>query len=172
VIVAALIAAEIAFSMVLLVSASLRPVFLILRNRATAATQRVPVPSDARRWMPSQSTTFRVTATVAPGYYDILLHLPDAAASLSDRPEYADRFANPGVWEEATRYTFGAIGLRMGASYPAMSIAFTRVLSGMLFGVSTTDPATGCAVVVGVLGVAAEAAPVPEIRAARAFGSV
>ncbi len=41
-----------------------RPVFLVLRNRATGATQRVPVPSDARRWMPSESTTFRVTATL------------------------------------------------------------------------------------------------------------
>jgi Domain of unknown function (DUF4832) len=79
-----------------------RPVFLILRNRATGATQRVPVPSDARRWMPSESTTFLVTATLAFGEYDILLHLPDAAASLSDRPEYAVRLANPGVWEAAT----------------------------------------------------------------------
>jgi hypothetical protein len=79
-----------------------RPVFLILRNRATGDTQRVPVPSDPRRWIPSESTTLRVTTNLAPGEYDILLHLPDAAASLSDRPEYAARFANPGVWEAAT----------------------------------------------------------------------
>jgi hypothetical protein len=37
-----------------------------------------------------------------PGVCDILLQLPDSAPSLSDRPEYAVRLANPGVWEPAT----------------------------------------------------------------------
>jgi hypothetical protein len=52
--------------------------------------------------MPSELATFRITTTLAPGEYDILLHLPDTAPSLRDRPEYAIRFANPGVWEPAT----------------------------------------------------------------------
>jgi hypothetical protein len=68
----------------------------------SGATRGVPVPSDARRRIPSVSTTFGVTTTLAPGNYDILLYSPDAAASLSDRDEYAVRFANPGVWEAAT----------------------------------------------------------------------
>ena len=79
-----------------------RPVILVLRERSTGRIQRVPIATDARRWMPSESATFRVTATLAPGEYDILLHLPDAAPSLRDRPEFAVRFANPGVWEPAT----------------------------------------------------------------------
>jgi len=48
-----------------------------------------------------------------------------------------------------------------------MSLAFTRLLSGMLYGVSPTDPATLAAVVLGVLGVSAGAALVPAVRAAR-----
>jgi putative ABC transport system permease protein len=48
-----------------------------------------------------------------------------------------------------------------------MSVAFTRLLSGMLYGVSPTDPATLAAVAVGVLGVSAAAALVPAVRAAR-----
>ena len=79
-----------------------RPVILVLRERSTGRIQRVPIATDARRWMPSESATFRVTATLAPGEYDILLHLPDAAPSLRDRPEFAVRLANPGVWEPAT----------------------------------------------------------------------
>ena len=52
--------------------------------------------------MPSESTTFRVVATLSPGEYDILLQLPDAAPSLRDRPEFAVRFANAGIWEPDT----------------------------------------------------------------------
>jgi hypothetical protein len=76
-----------------------RPVVLVLRERATGRIEQVPAPTDPRRWMPSESTTFRVSATLAPGEYDILLHLPDGAPSLRDRPEFAVRFANSGVWE-------------------------------------------------------------------------
>ena len=47
-----------------------------------------------------------------------------------------------------------------------LSIAFTRALSGMLFGVSPSDPLTLSAVVATVLVVAALAALVPAIRAA------
>lgn len=48
-----------------------------------------------------------------------------------------------------------------------MSVAFTRLLSGMLYGVGPTDPATLGAVAVGMLGVSAAAALVPAVRAAR-----
>ena len=48
-----------------------------------------------------------------------------------------------------------------------MSVALTRLLSGMLYGVSATDPATLGAVAVGVLAVSAAAALIPAVRAAR-----
>jgi putative ABC transport system permease protein len=47
-----------------------------------------------------------------------------------------------------------------------LSLAFTRVLSGMLFGVSPFDPATLSSVVALVLGVAVGAALIPSMRAA------
>jgi predicted lysophospholipase L1 biosynthesis ABC-type transport system permease subunit len=48
-----------------------------------------------------------------------------------------------------------------------LSIAFTRVLSGMLYGVSPSDPITLSAVVVIVTAVAAVAALLPALRASR-----
>jgi hypothetical protein len=39
---------------------------------------------------------------MAAGSYDLLLHLPDAAARLKGRPEYAIRLANAGAWEPTT----------------------------------------------------------------------
>jgi putative ABC transport system permease protein len=49
----------------------------------------------------------------------------------------------------------------------AIAVAFTRVLSGMLYGVSATDPPTLAAVVVMVLAVSLLASLLPAIRAAR-----
>jgi putative ABC transport system permease protein len=46
------------------------------------------------------------------------------------------------------------------------SVAFTRLLSGMLYGVSATDALTLCGVIVIVLTVAAAASLIPAIRAA------
>jgi putative ABC transport system permease protein len=48
-----------------------------------------------------------------------------------------------------------------------LSFAFSRVLSGMLFGVSPFDAVTLVSVVVLVTGVAVVAALVPAVRAAR-----
>jgi ABC-type antimicrobial peptide transport system permease subunit len=48
-----------------------------------------------------------------------------------------------------------------------LAIAFARALSGMLYGVSATDPATLAGVILIVLAVAAAASLIPAIRAAR-----
>jgi putative ABC transport system permease protein len=48
-----------------------------------------------------------------------------------------------------------------------LATAFARTLSGMLYGVSPSDPVTLSAVVALVLTVAAAASLVPAIRAAR-----
>jgi hypothetical protein len=79
-----------------------RPVYLVLRDRATGKTESTLVPTDPRRWMPGETTVLHVTRAAPSGGYDILLHLPDAAESLRGRPEYAVRFANPEVWEPAS----------------------------------------------------------------------
>ncbi len=62
-------------------------------------------------------------------------------------------------------------GLRIGLAGAvvglALAAAFTRVLAGMLYGVSPWDPGTMAAVLAGVLAVALLASLVPSIRAAR-----
>jgi ABC-type antimicrobial peptide transport system permease subunit len=47
----------------------------------------------------------------------------------------------------------------------ALSIAFTRLLSGMLYGVSPTDPLTLAAVILITVSVAAVASLIPAVRA-------
>jgi len=73
------------------------------------------------------------------------------------RTQVAGQFVGSGL-------VVAGIGCAAGV---AMSVAFTQLLAGMLYGVSATDPATLAAVVVGVLGVSAAAALVPAVRAAR-----
>jgi ABC-type antimicrobial peptide transport system permease subunit len=49
----------------------------------------------------------------------------------------------------------------------ALALAFTRVLAGMLFGVSAWDPPTLSGVIAIMLAVAALASLLPAVRAAR-----
>lgn len=63
---------------------------------------------DVRLWAPGKEASFtaqlRVPAAAPAGTYRLALWLPDAAASLRDRPVYAIRFANDGLWDEATGF--------------------------------------------------------------------
>src|SRR5215475_2675389 len=73
------------------------------------------------------------------------------------RTQVAGQFVGSGM---AVAGTGCAAGL-------AMAVAFTHLLSGMLYGVSATDPVTLGAVAVGVLGVSGAASLIPAVRAAR-----
>lgn len=64
------------------------------------------------------------------------------------------------------RQALGVVGLACLVGL-ALSFAFTRYLSGMLYGVSPTDPATLSGVVAIVTAIAALAALLPALRAAR-----
>jgi hypothetical protein len=83
-----------------------RPLEVVLRHRASGQIHRLRTAEDPRRWLPGEPHTVEFTggipAGVAPGAYDVLLHLPDAGAALQGRPEFAVRFANEDVWEPAT----------------------------------------------------------------------
>jgi len=83
-----------------------RPVYLVMRNRATGSTSRVKLLTDPRRWAAGATTAITqnvgIPSTMATGSYDLLLSLPDPAATLSARPEYAIRMANSSVWEAQT----------------------------------------------------------------------
>jgi len=82
-----------------------RPVELILRNKSAGKMYRLALADDPRLWMPGETITVKVSAGIpvaASGSYEVLLRLPDAGANLKNRPEYAVRFANQGLWEPET----------------------------------------------------------------------
>jgi hypothetical protein len=80
-----------------------RPVVLVLDG----AGRRVELPlaaADPRLWAPGSPTSveavLRLPDDVPAGSYRVLLWLPDAAASLRDRNEYAVRLAADAMWDE------------------------------------------------------------------------
>ncbi len=84
-----------------------RPAYLVLRPRAGGAVTALPLTLEPRAWLPGTRTvTVRVVvpALVPPGDYELLLHLPDPAAALASRPEYAIQLANVATWEATTGY--------------------------------------------------------------------
>jgi hypothetical protein len=84
-----------------------RPARLILRAQKGGKEYAFDLATDVRKWYSGALTvneTITTDAAMPEGVYDLLLSLPDAAASLAARPEYAIRLANTGVWEESTGY--------------------------------------------------------------------
>ncbi|MFC1712419.1 DUF4832 domain-containing protein [Candidatus Poribacteria bacterium] len=90
-----------------------RDVRLVLRNQITSKIWGVTLPDDPRTWLPSgdlpalySSLDHMILApqNIPTGDYDMFLHLPDPEESLSRRPEYAIRLANPDTWEANTGY--------------------------------------------------------------------
>jgi hypothetical protein len=79
---------------------------LVLRN--ASGVHRIPLAADPRQWQPQRTYTISETVTLpakmAKGDYELLLHLPDPEPALRERPEYAIRLANAGIWEEKTGF--------------------------------------------------------------------
>jgi hypothetical protein len=89
-----------------------RTVQLILKHRSTAAVVRIALPSvDPRAWLPNTTSTvsagFTVPTGTPTGVYDVLLALPDGAASLSTDVRYSVRPANA---DNATQAWDAALG--------------------------------------------------------------
>jgi hypothetical protein len=82
-----------------------RPVHVVLSNGKKRVSARL-TSVDPRRWEGGADAKFTVRlsvpASMETGKYRLSLWLPDEAASLAARPEYAIRFANEGVWDAAT----------------------------------------------------------------------
>jgi hypothetical protein len=106
-----------------------RSVQVVLSGDGTL--QRASVPSlDPRWWPPGAPVTLRLEvrlpASLAAGDYELGLALPDAAASVADRPEYAIRFANDGVWVAADGYnrlgTFSVDDSAFGDALPDAAV--------------------------------------------------
>jgi hypothetical protein len=82
-----------------------RAVQLVLRNASGSIAGRLPLAASPGKWLPGTTTTVNeavtLPASLAPGNYRLGLALPDPLASLADRPEYAIRTANTGLWDAA-----------------------------------------------------------------------
>jgi hypothetical protein len=79
-----------------------RPVILVLSGEGQR--YETELPADPRLWLPgghSFEARVRLPSTLPPGLYSLALFLPDAAENLRDRPEYAVRLANTGLWDES-----------------------------------------------------------------------
>ena len=85
-----------------------RTLYMVLKNTVTNQVYSVPMAADPRFWLgPNEITiteNIQLPSTLSAGSYKLYLHLPDAAASLSMRPEYAVRFANESTWESTTGF--------------------------------------------------------------------
>ena len=82
-----------------------RPAYIVLKNGSNV--YKVKLASDPRTWLPNGVVTeinenITVPSTVPAGTYQLYLYLPDAYASIADKPAYAVRFANTNVWDSST----------------------------------------------------------------------
>jgi putative ABC transport system permease protein len=112
-------------------------------------------------------TSFAITALLLAciGLYGTLSYLVN-----THRKEVGLRLALgafPG--QIARQFLAQGLGASILGSIAGLGLAFmlTRLLAGMLYGVSPSDPETLCAVVLIMFGVAALASLIPSIRAAR-----
>jgi hypothetical protein len=81
-----------------------RPVYLVLEGSSRFVAE---LALDPRRFLPENGPVapaflLRVPANLPAGKYRVALWLPDAAEQLRERPEYAIRFANDGVWRASS----------------------------------------------------------------------
>ncbi|MDC0936965.1 DUF4832 domain-containing protein, partial [Pirellulales bacterium] len=83
-----------------------RPVKLILTPTDGATELILPIDADPRTWLAGEPILIDVELPIPretpPGYYGLLLALPDASPSLATRAPYAIRLANPGMWNPST----------------------------------------------------------------------
>lgn len=85
-----------------------RSVRLVLRSTATRQVVALATGVDVRRWHPgparSVALDLPVPADLPVGRYDVLLHLADPEPALTNRPAYAIRLADVGLWDGTTGY--------------------------------------------------------------------
>ncbi len=84
-----------------------RPVILVLRNKADRTEQKITLKLDARTLFTGAHTITEniiLPAGVTKGIYQLFLAMPDSYTSIANRPEYAIRLANEGLWESSTGY--------------------------------------------------------------------
>ncbi len=99
-----------------------RPLHVILSNGTQRLDAKLSV--DARRWEPGEhkvTVKLSIPSKVQRGPYRLSLALPDDAASLAGRPEYAVRFANPGIWDAKEGVNVIADEVKISDNAPGLS---------------------------------------------------
>lgn len=84
-----------------------RTAYIVLRNTVTGQEFKAPLASDPGIWSGPEQLIINENLSftgISEGTYAMFLSLPDPAAALSTRPEYAIRFANQNMWEPNTGY--------------------------------------------------------------------
>jgi hypothetical protein len=84
-----------------------RTVNLVFRNKSDGTEYKILINADVRTWYTgTHNVTQDITLplNVKAGSYQLFLFFPDNYASISNRPEFAVRLANEGVWESSTGY--------------------------------------------------------------------
>lgn len=85
-----------------------RLVRIVLRNTSSKQTYPLDANVDVRRWYAGTTQSIKIDQAlpqgISAGSYELLLHLADPYATLTNRPEYAIRLANTNVWEANTGY--------------------------------------------------------------------
>jgi len=84
-----------------------RPVQLILRNQTSGKVFVLPFTTDIRKWYTGTinlQQTLTMPAGITSGNYDVLLNMPDNAATLNTNPNFSIQLANNNTWESTTGY--------------------------------------------------------------------
>jgi hypothetical protein len=104
-----------------------RPLQVVLRAKQDGKRYLLATTEDPRRWLPAETREVvlsgGVPSNLPPSEYEVLLALPDASPRLSDRPEYALRFANASIWEAQTG--LNALGHTITVSSSAPGALYT-----------------------------------------------
>jgi hypothetical protein len=99
-----------------------RPLHVVLSSPAARYDAKLSV--DARRWEPGDhkvTVRLSIPSKIARGPYRLSLALPDDAASLAARPEFAVRFANRDVWDAKEGVNVLAEDFKVSDNAPGLS---------------------------------------------------
>ena len=81
--------------------------FLIFKSTANGTIYKKKLNFDVRKVVPRVSFDLKESvslATIPAGTYELLLKIEDSSSKLAERPEYAIRLANTGLWDAATGF--------------------------------------------------------------------
>lgn len=83
---------------------------IVLKNKSNKQKYRLITSEDPRFWLSGDTIHAAISAGIPSGIsegdYEVYLFLADPEPRLHDRPDYAIRLANSGLWEDSTGYNY------------------------------------------------------------------